>query len=213
MIDNNSTGKTPETEELKESEARTYVAHNYEAMNRAIDTQVDKQFELSELYRFQQTSRRTLMFMHITVSLCLILLSATVIWWLVTPVNRLPPPQINTTELKLSASSDRDTIDALKVISGVEDQQNNPEQVFINTSFTVFHRTLIPTGEYVVTGKTYRPENLHSPHEQYCYLEKSQSSEKLSGSPLAYVENKEIILETNEKELISFAKRHCQFSR
>jgi hypothetical protein len=189
-----------------------YVSHNYEAMNRAIDTQVDKQFELGELYRFQQTSRRTMMLMHISISLCVIALTATLIWWLISPKNSLP----GNTELSgysLSSIFDTSTHDALKTISKVESTPNNPEQAFINTSFTVFHRSLTPTGEYVVTGKTYQPDNLRSPEEQYCYLEKDQQGGNLSGSPLAYEEKGKIILETQDEALIAFARQYCQFSR
>jgi len=191
-----------------------FVSHNFEAMNRAIDTEVDKRFELNELYRYQQTSRRTLMFLHIAVSLCVIAVSAAVIWWLFhQPTGyQIEHGSIPFTEASTSSAFDRDTSAALSVISEHE-QPSQVEQTFINTSFTVFHRTLIPTGEYVVTGKTYQPDNLKSPNEQYCYLEKSQSSSDLTGQPLASINEADFTLETDDSELIGFARKYCQFTK
>lgn len=197
----------------KESEQYESVSHNFDAMNRAIDTQVDKQLELSSLYQFQQSSRRTLMAMHITVSLCVLALTATAIWWLLSSSGSFFSSDITYTESILKSASDRKTSDALKIISEAQDSNNNPDKAFIDTSFTVFHRTLISTGEYVVTGKTYEPDDLQTPSEQYCYLEQSQSSNQLSGQALSYIEDKELILETEDQAMISLAHRYCQFSR
>jgi hypothetical protein len=189
------------------------VSHNFEAMNRAIDTQVDKQLELSSLYEFQQTSRRTQVIMHITISLCFLALTATAIWWLLSSSGHIVAGNISYADRIESKAVDRKTIDALKVISKSQTPVNNADQAFINTSFTVFHRTLISTGEYVVTGKTYQPSDLNRPYEQYCYLEQNQNSQQLSGQALSYIENGELVLETEDKAMIELAKRYCQFSR
>lgn len=180
-----------------------YVTHNYDAMNRAIDTEVDRRFEISELYRYEGSSRRTLMFMHIVVSLSVLAATAALIWWLFHQPVMAPV---------YDASFDRSTADALAVIS----RQENPgaaAQPFIDTSFTVFHRSVMSTGEFVVTGKTYQPDNLSFPSEQYCYLERAQSSSGLSGEPLAVISEGEFTLETEKPDLILFAKKYCKFSR
>lgn len=187
------------------------VSHNYEAMNRAIETQVDKQLELSSLYEYQQTSRRTQMLMHITISLCVISLTATAIWWMLASSGNYGIS--NALDSIQSTVTDRKTADALQIISASQETSNSPDQAFINTSFTVFHRTLISTGEYVVTGKTYEPSNLTTPYDQYCYLEQNQNSQALSGQPLSYIENGKLILETKDKAMINVAHRYCQFSR
>ena len=186
-------------------------------MNKAIDTEVEKRFEISELYQYQQTSRRTLMFLHITLSLSVIALTAAIVYWLFYHNNGgFIPSNISTLANNTQASQedglrDRNTYSALDTLS---QQESNPsaEQSFINTSFTVFHRTLLATGEYAVTGKTFQPENLRSPSEQYCYLEKNQQGGNLSATPLAVVDLGEVTLETEEPELIRYAKRYCQFS-
>mgnify|MGYP000273455867 CR=1 FL=1 len=188
----------------------SYISHNFEAMNRAIDTQVNSRFELNELYRYQPTSRLTLMFLHITTGLSVLAVTSVLIWWLISPSTQssyqvLPTPNN-------SAMSDKSTEDVLSIISKQE-QPDETERIYIDTSFTVFHRTLIPSGEYVVTGKTYQPDQLSFPDDQYCYLEKTQSSEKLSGLPLASINKGDFTLETDIKELISFARKYCQFSK
>jgi hypothetical protein len=180
-------------------------------MNKAIDTEVEKRFEITELYQYQQTSRRTLMLLHITLSLSVIALTAAIIYWLFYHNNGgliLPTESLSIHE---SGVRDRQTYSALDTLSQQE-QAPSAEQNFINTSFTVFHRTLLPTGEYAVTGKTFQPDNLRLPSEQYCYLEKNQQGGKLSATPLAVVEKGRFELETDLPELIGYAKRYCQFS-
>lgn len=192
----------------KKPSGHSYTSYNFEAMNRAIDTEVDRRFEISELYRYEGTSRRSLMLMHIATSISVIAVAAAVVWWLfhqpVSPVIDITPTY--------TKAFDRSTSDALNIISN-EEKNTTAGKSFINTSFTVFHRTIVPTGEYVVTGKTYQPENLKHPSEQYCYLEKSASSSGLSGEPLASIDHGDFTLETEEKELISFARKYCQFTK
>ncbi len=192
--------------DLNDQRPHDHVTHNYEAMNRAIDTEVDRRVEISELYHFEGRSRRTLMIMHIATSLSVVAVAVAVIFWLYQPANN---PAYKPSD---TSAFDRSTSDALKVISAQESTNSN-DQTFIDTSFTVFHRTLISTGEYVVTGKTYAPSDLSHPQEQYCYLEKAQSSAGLSGEPLAAFEEHQFMLETDDLELIGFARKYCQFTQ
>ena len=201
----------PDKDTPEKNKGFSYTAHNYEAMNKAIETEVEKRYEISSLYHYQSSSRRTLMLLHITLSLCVLTLTAAIIFWL-----------FHQGDVELAAPWDKPTLDqslreqetrsALNTLSSQE-QGAAEEQAFINTSFTVFHRTLIPSGEYVVTGKTFQPDQLSKPSEQYCYLEQNQSSEAVSGLPLAVVEKNQFILETEVPELVNYAKRYCQFSR
>lgn len=203
---------TPDQDNEKSKEGFTFVAHNFEAMNKAIDTEVEKRFEITEFYQNQQTSRRTLMFLHITLSLSVIALTAAIIFWLFyqNTGSFIPPWEHKVTQA--DGLRDRNTYSALESLSQQEQVPSSAEQSFINTSFTVFHRTLLPTGEYAVTGKTFQPDDLRKPSEQYCYLEKNQEGGNLSANPLAIIEKGKFILETEEPELIRFAKRYCQFS-
>jgi hypothetical protein len=47
---------TPNQDNEKNKQGFTFVSHNFEAMNKAIDTEVEKRFEITELYQYQQTS-------------------------------------------------------------------------------------------------------------------------------------------------------------
>lgn len=197
----------------KDNEAFTFVSHNFEAMNKAIDTEVEKRFEITEFYQNRQTPRRTLMLLHITLSVSVIALTASIIYWLFYQNSGgFVPPWENTVSQE-SGLRDRNTYSALDTLSQQEQTTStDTEQSFINTSFTVFHRTLLPTGEYAVTGKTFQPDDLRKPSEQYCYLEKNNKGGNLSATPLAVIEKGRFILETEEPELIRYAKRYCQLS-
>ena len=179
-------------------------------MNRAIDVELERRVEISELYRYEGRSRRTLMMMHLAISLSVIAVAAAIIWYLYVLTETNIQPSVST--IVSSPALDRSTSDALALISTQEvtDIEDTP---FIDTSFTVFHRTLISTGEYVVTGKTYAPDQLAYPAEQYCYLEKTQTNTSLSGEPLAAFEDHQFMLETDDLELINYARKYCQFSQ
>jgi hypothetical protein len=142
---------TPNQDNEKNKQGFTFVSHNFEAMNKAIDTEVEKRFEITELYQYQQTSRRTLIFLHITLSLSVIALTAAIIYWLLYQNNGsfIPPWEHKVTQE--DGLRDRNTYSALDTLSRQEQAPSSAEQSFINTSFTVFHRTLLPTGEYAVT--------------------------------------------------------------
>ena len=193
-------------------EAFSFVTHNFEAMNKAIDTEVEKRFEITEFYKDQQTSKHTLMFLHISLSLSVIALTAAIIYWLFyqNSGSFIPPWEHKVTQE--DGLRDRNTYSALDTLSQQEQVPSSAEQSFINTSFTVFHRTLLPTGEYAVTGKTFQPDDLRKPSEQYCYLEKNKKGGSLSATPLAIIEEESFILETQDPELVTYAKRYCQFS-
>lgn len=197
----------------EDNEAFTFVSHNFEAMNKAIDTEVEKRFEISELYQNRQSPRRTLMFLHVTLSLSVIALTTAIIYWLFYQNNGSFIPPWENTASQESGLRDRNTYSALDTLSHqAQTTSADTEQSFINTSFTVFHRTLLPTGEYAVTGKTFQPDDLRKPSEQYCYLEKNNKGGNLSATPLAVIEKGSFILETEEPELMRYAKRYCQFS-
>jgi len=198
------------TEGEQQPKGHKFTTHNFDAMNRAIDSEVDRRFEISELYRYEGGSRRSLMFMHIATSLSVIAVASAVVWWLFNPPSG-STIAVNTETPSFSNTFDRSTTDALNALSEQE-KTSGEDKIFINTSFTVFHRTLIPTGEYAVTGKTYQPENLKHPNEQYCYLEKTQSASGLSGEPLASINKGDFTLETNDATLINFARKYCQFT-
>lgn len=180
-----------------------YVAHNYDAINQAIDAELDKRHKLIDFYRSERSHNVAQTFLYLAFALSIIVVSGTLVWWLL----QQAPSQV-----VYASASDNKSVLALneiaknEVIEGVE-------QGFVDTSFTVFHRTLISSGEYVVTGKVYAPGDLTQPEDQYCYLEKAQSGDSLSGVPLAVFENNRLSLETENLDLATLAEKYCKFSR
>ena len=102
-------------------------------------------------------------------------------------------------------------VEGLQSLSQIETVSGD-DAPFIDTTFTVFHRTLTPSGEAVVTGKTYAPSALDAPYEQYCYLESSGKGGLLEAKPLAIADLGKVTLETEESGLVLYAQQYCQFS-
>jgi len=156
--------ETSHSDSLDKSEphcdtSHSYTSHDFDSMNRAIDNQIQKQELMSVIYRGQryENSSRTILFLVSTIAITA--LTATLIWWLVAPGQ----PSFR------GAYTVSEDNQALQTLSGHERVEGS-EAPFIDTSFTVFHRNLTPSGDYVVTGKTYAPSDLKKPSEQYCYL-------------------------------------------
>jgi len=180
-----------------------YVAHNYDAINHAIETEIDKRHQLIEFYRSERSHNAAQTFLYLAFAFSVIAATCALVWWLMQqPVSDVvyAPANDNGTVLALNEIAKQEVIDGV-------------EQGFVDTSFTVFHRTLISSGEYVVTGKVYAPGNLTQPEDQYCYLEKNQSGSNLSGVPLAVFENNKLSLETENLNLAALAEKYCRFSR
>jgi len=183
------------------AEPERYVSHNFDAMNRAIDNQVQKQELMSIIYRTQRYEKGTRTFFYVIASVCLLVLTGAILWWLTsTPGIQLAPSP-------LLAQDEQ----ALLVLSEQE-QITGDDAGFINTSFTVFHRNLTPSGDYVVTGKTYAPENLRQPYEQYCYLESAGPSGELAAKPLASYDETDFKLETEDAIFVKLVERFCRFT-
>ena len=82
-------------------------------------------------------------------------------------------------------------------------------QPMVQTQFTVFRETIIESGDKVVTGLTYIPEDLRTPVEQYCYME----GEGLSGIPLAEVDlDGKVKVIADEQTYSSIIHSYCLFS-
>ena len=89
-------------------------------------------------------------------------------------------------------------------------QPEIPGREKIQTSYTVFTREFLLTGETLVTGKTYEPGN-NQAVSQYCYLESIGGSASVGASYLAELADNEIIFYTTEKSLVDLVKTNCKF--
>lgn len=205
----NDTRQTSPDGDLSEAHAESgnepqyaYVSHNFDSMNRAIDNQIQKQELMSVIYRTQRYEKGTRTVFYVVATIAIVALTATLIWWL---LNTSPVPLT----LDLPAIDDRK---ALQTLSGNADSAG-ADAGFINTSFTVFHRNLTPSGDHVVTGKTYAPENLDQPYEQYCYLETANAQGALNAIPLASFDEQAYREETQDANLLKLINRYCRFTR
>jgi len=180
----------------------SYVSHNFDSMNRAIDNQIQKQELMSVIYRTQRYEKSTRTVFYVVASVAIIALTATLIWWLM----RSPPPAYLTRPIATESRQALQSLSSTETVSGAD-------APFINTSFTVFHRNMTPTGDSVVTGKTYAPENLNQPYEQYCYLETATDQGALSGIPLASYDGDRFTQENTDAQMITLAERYCRFTR
>jgi hypothetical protein len=174
------------------------VTNNYRYLNKAIDLEVDRYRKIGDYY----TSRRFVYLSIVVVLVCLSLLSLVAAYKLFqTPVWE------RFTQTVTTGGADSQALEQIFEASdiGVSDDP------FISTSFTIFTRSLIETGEYVVTGATYQPEDLDVPFEQYCYLEHSTASGVLSAENLAYVSEGQVNYETDDKFLRGIGESNCRF--
>lgn len=178
-----------------------YVSHNFDSMNRAIDTQIQKQELMSVIYRNQRYENSTRTIFYVVASLSIAALTAVLIWWLLgagapnfSSVTLFPQDQV-----------------ALQTLSQQETIQGE-DAPFIDTSFTVFHRNLTESGDTVVTGKTFTPNALAYPDEQYCYLESANSRGELAAKPLAAYEGSRFRMETEDPLLLKLAAQYCRFT-
>jgi hypothetical protein len=187
-----------------------YVTHNFDAINHAIDADADRRNLMFSLYLSERSANKAQTFIHIACGISLIVLSVGLVWWLLSPSRGalLIGPD--------TPASTPSAVESLELLARAAEQQvqsvDAAERAFIDTSFTVFSRVILPSGEYVVTGRTFAPDNLREPTEQYCYLEKSAGAGELSGLPLAVVVDRKWVPETGDDALLALARRHCQFS-
>ncbi len=188
------------TDSPKVEKVYQYTVHNFDAMNSAIENEVQKQALWNAVYYSQRFENVARVVLYLVLTLSALALSATLIWWLLQPANvavRIAP-SVPAEQLGLNELASNQVIPAA-------------DAPFTDTSFTVFQRTLAASGETVVTGKTYEPDSLSVPVEQYCYLESAGSAANVSAIPLAsYVAGK-VAIETDDAALRDYVSRYCRF--
>lgn len=200
-------GTTENADAAPDQVSHEYVTYNFDAINQAIDLDAKRHDLMYALYHSELRSNRVNIYLYASVSASLFILAVAFVWWLL-----FQPKE----HIDIDFGDTSSPIEALETLSRQEEKNQQGvdavEQTFIDTSFTVFTRALISTGEYVVTGKTFEPDDLTTPTEQYCYLEKNQSSASLTGLPLAIVDDGKFVPETKDPAMLKLAKKHCRFS-
>lgn len=188
----------------KISEKNDHVTNDFSYLNRAVDLEVSRYKNIGAYYR----SKR---WVYLAVAVLIIALAGLAISaaykLLQTPVwSRF-----------VQASDSESQVQEVQEIETVAQFQQADSSAaaneFISRTITAFNRSLIETGETVVTGKTYISGDLEYPAEQYCYLEHQTPSGNVNAENLAYVLGDEIVYETNDDFLRGIAEENCSFYR
>lgn len=100
-------------------------------------------------------------------------------------------------------------------ISNTTLKQENNQVVkgeYIQTSFTIFHHAQAANGEVVTTGKTYSPENIKVPINQFCYLQ-SPDDQIVGGKSIANYGEFGFELTASDAYEKQLANKYCLFDK
>lgn len=175
-------------------------SHNFDALNKAIDIEVDRANQLTALYQSKKGLNKSVIFLYVAAGISILLITMALIYWLMIP---------STLSDAVPVSQNKDNSVELKTIFNNNENAKNS----IDTSFTVFTRQQIETGEYVVTGKNYSPGDLKKPTDQYCYIEPITADSGMAGEPIASYFEGSLTTETSDKFLLENALNYCQFTK
>lgn len=172
-------------------------ANDFSPINNAVDIEIQKRKEITELYSSQRRMNSATIFLYVCTALCFLIVTIGLIYWFF-----FYQPEIR----KEPLYKNEEASISLKKISNDGILKNT-----IDTSFTVFYRYQIETGEHVVTGLNYVPEDLINPQDQYCYIEPMTADSGLAGEPIASMVKSSLSMETTDVFLIEKALPHCQW--
>ena len=180
------------------SSPKEYTAYNYAPYSAAVDNQLETQRELIA----EAGSRRKLLqskwLFYISACICMLIFCAALVYWLLN----------NKNTVNSATSSQADTTKERSTLKQIDEAA--PVNYGIDTSYTVFNKTVMASGEIVVTGKEYDPESLDTPVNQFCYLD-SPTGTKKTVTQLAFVDDKGMEVVTTDQRLINDGIPLCQF--
>jgi hypothetical protein len=177
---------------------KEYTTYNFDPYNEAIDNQLETQRELIAEARSRKRLLNSKWSFYIISCICIIASTVAIIYWLLTD------RKTGDFSSSLNANASEATSD-LKLIA-----ENSEEKYGIDTSYTVFNKTVMATGEIIVTAKEYGPDSLDNPDYQYCYLDSSAGTKKTI-TQLAFFEESGMELVTTNQRLIRDSIPLCQF--
>ena len=149
-----------------------YVVNNFEAMNQAIDNEAERARGLIELYKVDRQQSKARMFLYVSVGLASLIFSIGLLVWVV--MGDVGPP------LQVKEGN----VDHSKELEKLNVSHSTGERS-ISTKFTVFISSTTETGDEVITGFNYSPEDITLPVKQYCYLKGADASGAMAGIQLA----------------------------
>ncbi len=181
----------------------TYSSNDFDPINGAIENEVLRAEESLKYSRHKRYNSWSRIVFWISISIAILLIAGAFSWWLLfengvtKTYNTFEAPKYTAENVEL----ERQTITKIDANEGAS----------IDTSYTVFIKVPLESGESVITGKVYLPNQVEKPNHQYCYLETLGGPALIKGRQLAKITDGVLIYETSDQELLSLAKRHCKF--
>ncbi len=173
---------------------------NFDLVNEAIELERGRVTDILRLRR----QRRLLRWMQIAAlavgMICVIALTTTLVYWL------LREPIVDANAYLNAPTSESNDIEQISQAEGASART-------IDTTYTVFSRVELDSGQSVVTGKSFTPEDTKLPFEQYCYIEQVGDDRSQVGSNfLAEVFQGQVVYGVGLAELKQIADNYCRFS-
>ena len=178
--------------------SKEYTAYNFDPLNSAIDNQLETQRALIAEAKSRKRLLNNKRAFYLITCICMVAFTVVIIYWLLSKreiMDVVSPSKSDTFE---------ETYD-LEQISG-----SSEEEYGVNTSYTVFKKTTMASGEIIVTGKEYEPDSLDKPVYQYCYLDSPSGTTKKI-TQIAYIDESVMVISTQSNRLIIDGIPLCQF--
>lgn len=188
-----------------------YPQTDFEVLNSAIDKESVRVDELIKDRRHIRYRSWSKIFINTSIGLAILALALSIAYWIFrTPVIEAQPLAPITAEEKTKRSESLSTI--------LENQEakpstaeNNEVKPNVLNKFTIFSQIDLPSGETVVTGKNFTPDNLMTPYAQYCYIDYVGYSNEFSGVHIAQKSAGKINYLTTKNDEILIVNKFCAF--
>ena len=179
-------------------ERQEYTSHNFEAYNAAVNNQLETQRELIAEAKSRKQLINSKKIFYFVASVSMVICAASFICWLLTKEEK-------STFIVPSESGTLGESSGLKQIA-----DGSLKKYGVDTSYTVFKKTVMASGENIVTAKEYNSDSLEKPVYQYCYLDSSVGTTKTI-TTLAILDETGYEVSTKDQRLIQDGIPLCQF--
>lgn len=197
-------------------QSEVIITNNTQPINLAIDMEVAKQNEIVNLYQSEiglNSSKKVLAYV---ATFAVLMVSIALIWWLLTKSPSITEVKPLTDKTAPTVGIDK-TSSALhqRKIKQLSEKVNTEEKDLheVTTNYTVFSNVITHTGEIVVTGKSYRPnDTADKPYQEDCYHKVNNDSLNRKVRLLIQKKGGEVIYKEDDKEYLQFLE-YCKMAK
>jgi hypothetical protein len=184
-------------------EKKTYTHFEYAPYNDAVNTDLLKQREVLELTRARKRNLVLKNAFYITLILAVIVIVITFVWFI---ANGFPTSsnQVNSND---NVEQTKQIAKAKDAATQIIEQKPNTG---ITTKFNIFSTRFTVSGDKVITGMEFLPEDPSKPHWQYCYVEDTKGNRVNIATKKGI---KKIKIKTKDEFLIKEALPLCNFEK